>query len=240
MLRRPSLLPLVLVAVVLIGCGGRQDSAARVDSSPEPSRHSLSTASASPTPVALTGPLADFPLALGYPRENGDDHSAVEITSKPASRRFRVCHRTVWDPRQGVGDLIGVEYRGEAEDVRGRTLVLYGDADAATAAVAAARTAIAACVDEPTRKGQGIRHTVLDEDLGGDSLVWTDTYYAVHDGEQLHDTGLVVYTLTRVGRTVLLTYEYGEGNGTVPIRRASVAHALRQASALITRMEDRM
>ena len=44
---------------------------------------------------------------------------------------------SAWDPHAGTTDVIGVEWRGEAEWSRGRTLVLYPTAEAAVAAVAA-------------------------------------------------------------------------------------------------------
>jgi hypothetical protein len=67
---------------------------------------------------------------------------------------------------------------------------------------------------------------------------WTDTFYAVHDGEQQHDTGLVVYEVVRVGRTVLLAYEYGEGNGSPASRLQSIARSVREERALIDRMRE--
>lgn len=255
MLRRPPLLPLVLTAVVLIGCGNEHGqvvtdtgSSSVPTSTPRPSVTASPTKKAttpSPKPTVhtapeVTGPLADLPLDLGYPDENGDDGSAVEITAKPATRRFGVCDRTVWDPQHGASDVIGVEFRGEAEYVRGRTLVRYPDADAATAAVAAAHDAIAACSDEPDAKGQGgTTHTLTDESVGGDqSLVWTDTYYSLNNGEKQHDTGLVVYVVARVGRAVLLAYEYGEGNGTPASREQAIARSTDAERALVDRMRD--
>lgn len=247
MLRRPPLLPLVLTAVVLIGCGNHQGAVA---ADPTSSDHSASTrphVTATPksheaptsAPPHLTGPLADVPLDLGYPEKNGDDDSPVEVTTKPATRKFGVCDRTVWDPRRGATDVIGVEYRGEAELVRGRTLVLYADAAAAAAALTATRAAVGACPDEPDGHGQGTTHTITDDSLGGDqSFVWTDTYYSVSNGEKLHDTGLVVYSAARVGRAVLLAYDYGEGNGTSASRAQAVARSTKAQRALVERMGE--
>ena len=186
----------------------------------------------------MTGPLAGFPLDRGYADENGDDGSPVEITARPATTRFGMCHRVVWDPRHGGTHRIGVEFRGEAEYFRGRTLVLYPDAGAATAAVTAARAAVAACPDEPDGNGQGTTHTVTDESLGDQSVVWTDTFYSVHDGERQHDTGLVVYELVRVGRSVLLGYEYGEGNGSPASREQAITRTTREGRALAERMRS--
>jgi hypothetical protein len=224
MLRRPPLLPLVLTAVVLIGCGNRQGAVATDPTSSGPTPHPNQK-------------WDGFPLDLGYPETNGDDGTAVEVKRKPASARFGVCGRTVWDPRHGPARVLGVEFRGEAEDVRGRTLVRYPGVGAAAAAVTAADHAISACPDEPDGQGQGTSHTVLDESLGEQSVAWTDTFYTVRDGEEQHDTGLVVYVLTRVGRTVLLAYEYGEGNGSPSTRSAAVDRATRASEALVERMQ---
>jgi hypothetical protein len=240
----PPLLPLVLAAALLIGCGNRQDVAATdVDTSSMPTRHSPhpTPTPSSPTPsspAGVTGPLADFPLDLGYADKNGDDGSPVEITARPATRKFGACGRNVWDPRAGTTDLIGVEFRGEAEYFRGRTLILFPNAEAATTAVTAARDAMVDCPDEPDGKGQGTTHTVIAESLGDQSLVWTDTFYSVQDGEQQHDTGLVVYDLVRVGRVVLLGYEYGEGNGSRATRDHAVAQTMRDGRALARRMRE--
>jgi hypothetical protein len=248
-MRPPPLLPLLLAGALLIGCGHRQTLAATdvdVSSQPTHSPRTLGTTgpqddrthpTVSPAP-GMTGPLADFPLALGYAAENGDDGSPVEITSHPATRRFGVCGRTVWDPRNRTTDLIGVEFRGEAEYFRGRTLVLFPDAHAAGVAVAEARAAVTACPEEPDGQGQGTTHTPVDDSVGDQSLVWTDTFYSVHDGEQQHDTGLVVYVLTRVGRAVLLGYEYGEGNGSPDTRHRAVVRTVREGQALVDRMRD--
>ena len=141
-------------------------------------------------------------------------------------------------PQHGSTDLIGVEFRGEAEYVRGRTLVLYPDAAAATAAVTAARAAVAACPDEPDGTGQGTTHTVTHMSLGDQAVVWTDTFYSVHDGERQHDTGLVVYELVRVGRTVLLGYEYGEGNGSPASREQAITRTTHEGRALAERMRS--
>jgi hypothetical protein len=87
--------------------------------------------------------------------------------------------------------------------------------------------------------GQGTTHTITDDSLGGDqSFVWTDTYYSVSNGEKLHDTGLVVYSAARVGRAVLLAYDYGEGNGTSASRAQAVARSTKAQRALVERMGE--
>jgi hypothetical protein len=238
------LVPLLLCPLLLGGCGSTQSTLATevvASTTPVPSPTPHPSRTPKPTSVTspdLTGPLAGFPLDLGYADTNGNDGSLVTVTTKPATREFGICGRTVWDPRHGTIDRIGVEYRGEAEYARGRTLVLYPDTAAATAAVTAARTAVAACPDEPDGSTQGTTHTVADESLGDQALVWTDTFYSVENGQQQHDTGLVVYELVRVGRVVLLGYEYDEGNGSAESRAQSVARDTREARPLADRMKQ--
>ena len=104
--------------------------------------------------------------------------------------------------------------------------------------ISRARTAVEACPDQPHGKRQGTTHTVVDRSVGQQSVVWTDTFYNVNQGEQQHDTGLVVYEVVRVGRAVLLAYEYGEGNGTPTSRRQSIARSVREERALVARMRE--
>ena len=211
------LLPLTLCAVVVLaGCGTEGPASVR---EPGPSSSQAQTPSAQPTRTPATAAdedvsLANFPLALGYAEENGDDHSPVTVTSKPGMGAVRYCALPAWDPRDGTSDLIGVEFRGEAEWSRGRTLVLYPtEADAATA-VETARAVLVQCREEVVGDGYVAAHTVYDDvALGDQSLVWTDTGGFRQDGQILFDTGLTVYHLVRVGRAVLASYEYGEGNG---------------------------
>jgi hypothetical protein len=227
------LLPLVLSAsLLLVGCGHEQHDALTVSST-------SSTADPTPSPArARADPLADFPLDLGYPEENGDDGSPVQITTTPATRRFRLCDLTAWDPRHGTTDLRGVRFRGESEYARGRTLTLYPGTGAAGVAVTRAREAVEACADEPDGQGQGTTHTMVERSLGDQSVVWTDTFYSVNGGERQHDTGLVVYEVVRVGRAVLLAYDYDEGNGTPASRRQSIARSVRQEGPLVARMRE--
>ncbi len=187
--------------LLAFGCGTEQPTAGPVA---DPSFSSEPT----PTP-SLTG----FPLALGLDDENGDDHSPVVVAGRPATQAFELCSVRAWDPHAGTTDVLGVEWRGEAEWSRGRTLVLHETAEAAAAAVAAAREAVAGCPTEPADGDYGSAHTLLGVSLGDESVAWADTYWFSSDGKKLSDTGLTVYHVVRVGRAVLLTYEYGEGNG---------------------------
>ena len=230
------LVSLLAAGLLVSGCGTERPTAtpeadASVSETPSPT---ATPSNAAPTADVLAG----FPLALGYDTENGDDHSPVVVTHEPATRAFSECGRKVWDPKAGSTDVIGVEFRGEAEWFRGRTLVLYPSAEEAAAAVTSAHDALAGCQDDPAEPGYGTTHTVLDIPLGDTSVVWADTYWFTSDGNKLHDTGLTVYSLVSVGRAVLLGYEYGEGNGTAESRADGIARATQLERPVVERMSD--
>jgi hypothetical protein len=170
--------------------------------------------------------LAGFPLALGYDAANGDDHSPVRITRRPATKAFELCGVPAWDPSAATIDVLGVEWRGEAEWVRGRTLALYPSVDDGVAALADLRDALTGCPEEPGEPDYGTTHTLLDLALGEESVVWANTYWFATGGEKLHGTGLTVHAAVRVGRAVLLSYEYGEGNGSDESRQAAIDRAI--------------
>jgi hypothetical protein len=225
-MRRLVALPLVLV---LAGCGTKDPSAlheAGATFSPVPAAASTPTPTPAPsrTPTAAPdphGPLSRFPLALGYAARNGDDRSPVVVTDEPATRAFKECGKQVWDPAAGSTDVIGVEFRGESEWSRGRTLVLYPTVEAAGDALDTAREAIRGCPRDEGDATGWAAHTEIDYEVGDRSFGWIDRWWTTEvDG---YDTGLVVYHVALVGRAVLLTYEYGEGNGTEESRREAIS-----------------
>jgi hypothetical protein len=230
------LVPLALAAAGLLvsGCGTeRPEAAPAADASfsPAPTR-----TTSTPSPAA-TGALEGFPLDVGYDEENGDDHSPVRVTGRPATTAFDLCGLPTWDPQAGTTDVLGVEWRGEAEWSRGRTLVLYPSAHEAAAAVTTANDALTGCPDESGEPGYGTAHTVLHQALGEQSVAWTDTYWFESDGDRLFGTGLTVYHLVRVGRAVLLAYAYGEGNGSEESRANSIARATELEHPVVSRMD---
>jgi hypothetical protein len=214
---RRLLLPTLAAALALSGCGDERPGT-EPQAGPRPTVHATTPT----TDGSVT--LAGFPLALGYAEENEDDHSPVVVTARPATRTFELCGRTVWDPRSGSSDVIGVEFRGEAEWWRGRTLVLYPALEAATRAVATARDAVAACPEERIDEHGSAAHTVIDYVVGDESFGWIDRWRNDEVGG-LFGTGLTVYHVARVGRAVLLSYEYGEGNGSDESREAAIGRA---------------
>lgn len=221
------IVPLALAAGLLVsGCGTERPASIRdaaASASPAPSQSTVPTSTPSAEPAAsLTG----FPLALGYDDVNGDDHSPVVVTSKPGMGRYENCHETAWDPHRGTTDVIGVEFRGEAEWARGRTLVLYKTTMDASEALDAARASLAACPEEEVGGGYvGVTTIYGDVRMGEQSVVWADTGGFRQDGEIMFDTGLSVYHLVRVGRAVLASYEYGEGNAGPDARPPAIDRA---------------
>jgi hypothetical protein len=243
------LAPLALAAaVVLTGCGterpsGMREADATVSPAPSPSDPST-TASPTPTPTptpatsGLSGLLADFPLALGLPDRNGDDQSPVVVRGVPATQAFTECGHRVWDPQRGTTDVIGVEFRGEAEWFQGRTLVLFPSIYAAIDAVETAADGITSCPrddgDDDGDDDGWIEHTGINYYVGHQSFGWIDRWWTAELGG--FDTGLVVYHVVRVGTAVLFTYEYGEGNGSEETRRAALERAADEDRPLVDAM----
>ncbi len=239
------LVPLLLAALVLVGCGTERPAAVREadatfspvpspTASPTEAPHSPS-ATTTPVETGAVGQLAAFPLDLGYAETNGDDGSPVRVTDKPATRAFKECGREVWDPSTGA-DAIGVEFRGEAEWSRGRTLVRYPTVDAARVAVDRVDDAITSCPRDDGTDFGWTEHTGIDYQVGEQSFGWMDRYWSTDvDG---FDTGLTVYHVTRVGPAVLLTYEYGEGNGSDETRRSAIARAAKADQPVVDVMFD--
>ena len=220
--------------LLLSGCGTeRPDAATAADAS---SARAPTPTTSTPSPAA-TGALEGFPLDIGYDEENGDDHSPVVVTGKPGMAAYKNCDETAWDPHQGTTDVIGVEFRGEAEWARARTLVLYPTAADATSAVDAARASITACPEEETGDDY-VRVTTIYDDvrMGDQSVVWTETGGPRQDGEIMFGTGLTVYHLVRVGHAVLASYEYGEGNGGPDARPPAIDRATEADEPVVDQM----
>ncbi|QIG44156.1 hypothetical protein G5V58_16485 [Nocardioides anomalus] len=184
-----------------------------------------------PRPAPLVaGPLAGFDLDAGY-------GAAYRVTSRPGVARFALCGRTAWDPREGTRALVGVRAT-EPEWYRGRTLVRYRTAKAASAAVARARAAVTACPQEREADGSGVDHTVRDDvALGEDSVAWIDRYPQEAAGGA-YDPGLTVFHVVRVGRAVLASYEYSESNATPRSRERAVDEATAADRPVVAAMAD--
>ena len=233
-MRRLLALLLLAVPMALAGCGTERPATIRnADATSSPT--SAATSAPAPTPAASPvseagGSLAGFPLDLGYAETNGDDGSSVVVTKKPATRAFEECHRQVWDPAAG-SEAIGVEFRGEAEWSRGRTLVLYPTVEAATSAVDTAADAITSCPRDGGDTFGWTEHTEVDYHVGDQSFGWIDRYWT--SDVNGFDTGLTIYHAVRVGNAVLFTYEYGEGNGSEETRRSALSAAERADAPVV-------
>ena len=90
-------------------------------------------------------------------------------------------------------------------------------------------TRCAACLTRRPATGYGRTdaHRASTTPLGDESVVWTDTYWSTTAADG-YDTGLTVYHVVRVGRAVLLAYEYGEGNGSEETRALGPSPGRRQ------------
>jgi hypothetical protein len=181
--------------------------------------------------------LADFPLDLGYPETNGGDGSPVEVTGTPGLGTVELCGAVAWDPANDTTDVIGVQYSGEAEDFRGRTLAVYESEAQATDALDAATSAVEDCPEEPSQDESGGANVYdpVDVDLGDQAVVWTLRYRTPDDRM---DTGLTVYHLVRVGNAVYASYEYGEGGSTDESIANAVDRSTDQARPIVEAMRD--
>ena len=145
------------------------------------------------------------------------------MTAEPATRAFATCGGRSGTRIAGTTDVIGVEFRGEAEWSRGRTLVLYPSTEAAGAAVETARDAITRCPRDNATDYGWTEHTEVDYDTGEQSFGWIDRYG--NSEVNGFDTGLTIYHVVQVDTLVLLSYEYGEGNGSEQTRQSALNRA---------------
>jgi len=217
----------VLVAVVFAGCGEATStgSAAR-DRTPTPLLPSTTPSDESPTGSTLL----DLPLALGYPDENGFDHTPVEVTEAPGIDDLRFCDRLGWSSSRPVRpvDLAGASYRGEAEDSRGRTVVRYPEAAIAQEALGHLREVVGAC-PESSDGDYGAAHTITDREAG---FLVTTRYF----GPGGFDTGLTLYDAARVGDLVFLNWAYGEAGGSAESIHAATGEITAQTDELVLAM----
>src|SRR3712207_1626829 len=83
----------------------------------------------------------DFPLIHGMPEKNGDGTTVVAGRDYFAGAGF--CLEP--EPWLNTVDQLGAHYRGESEDSETRSIYLFGDASAATAAVDAVEAEFDKC-----------------------------------------------------------------------------------------------
>jgi hypothetical protein len=143
-----------------------------------------------------------------------------------------------WSPDDGTTDVIGVEYAGEGEDFRGRTLAVYESEAAATAALDTAATVLADCPEEPSQDESGVVnvHEPFDAGLDEQSVAWTLRYHQPDAGA--YDTGATVYVLARVGAAVYASFEYSEAGEADGSLDQAIQHATDQARPIVEAMHD--
>ena len=96
------------------------------------------------------------------------------VTAEPATRAFRSAGGRCGTRRPAV-DVIGVEFRGEAEWFRGRTLVLYPSTRPRAARSTPRATRSRAAHGDTGRPRVGTEHTLVDYVAGDQSIGWIDT-----------------------------------------------------------------
>lgn len=229
---------LIATPVALIATGGPDDD---VQPAPAPSTTITDPPSEDPDEPTETavpaGPVvteipADFPLAAGYPPENGDDGSPVEMTDEPGVPTIQACEAPVWSADDvDATDVAGAGYTGEAEDFRGRTLVLYSSVERAEANLTDQIVAgVEACPNDGGPSGS--EWTVQGTE--GDTTIITKQYLS--DGRP--NPGLEVYLVTRVANALLVDWNYGEGGASDASRQAVIDFALDQQADVVTAMQQ--
>ena len=225
---------LIATPVALLATGGDDDP----EPAPPPSTTITDPPSEDPEPTETSVPEQpvvteippDFPLDAGYPPQNGNDLSPVEVTDTAGVTAIEACGAPVWSPDDiDVLDLAGATYTGEAEDGRARTLVVYNSIERAEANVEDQIVAgITACPKDGGADGSEweVRGT---ED---DTTVITRQFLT----GGLPNTGFDVYLVTRVANALLVDVNSGEGGGTAGSRDAAVQAALEQQADVVTAM----
>ena len=213
-----------MVAVALVVTPGPWWQRAEEPQPVAPTTAPTETPTESETPHTTPPPPFDIDLAAGYPASDGDG-KLHPISSKPGVDTFELCHRVAFDPHTATtGSVEGASYSGP-EDARARTLVEYADAGTSAAAFQQLHDAVLGCPVEgmsgtdvvtdliPYEAGQesfGIRVRYRNPDVGG------------------FDTGLTLYHVVRYRQLLLVTMDYGEGNGS-PETRDQATRAFERA-----------
>ncbi|MGZ8737379.1 MAG: hypothetical protein ACXWW7_09475, partial [Nocardioides sp.] len=204
-------------AVAVITTGGIALGGDLTGSSPQPPPASQDadptpapTKSAEPRPVITEIP-DDFPLAEGYPTDNGSDRELIGPGADVPSLEDGVmpCDQVAY-PTVGSAERLGVIFR-QPEDFRSRELTTYADAATAREALANLVEAHRACTRESF--GGTPESVTLTEvrqtQLGDDGYAVVQTYEV--GGEPA--IGLSQIQAVRVGNALLLSTTSNEGGG---------------------------
>ncbi|MTB94928.1 hypothetical protein GGQ22_07500 [Nocardioides sp. zg-579] len=172
----------------------------------------------SPAPPAtswLQEVPAEYPLAAGLRGGPVEDEGVRDLDQ---------CAADTWDLGRSVARADAST--GDVEGFHGRTLAVYADADAATAALRRVRTTVEGCAADPVGP---LSYVVTDEDPGGAEA---ETVVVVEQAET--EPGLLSdLTLTRLsrdGNAVLVDQAYTSAGG--PDALDQVSRLLLEESAL--------
>lgn len=188
------------LAMVLVVGGATALTRSHTQTAPEPAPAPTSTPSPAPTTIP-----ADVPLDAGLPQTNLDG-TPVEVTSSPGVDPLSLCGNTLFGARAAL-DAAGVSYSG-GEDSRGRTLLLFGSPEEASAILGGARDAVTACPSSDDDLGTLLAESVRST-LGEESIALLTQYE--NEGPL---TGPTVHHLVRIGSSVLITSQAGEASNT--------------------------
>jgi hypothetical protein len=226
---RPARPAVVLMVIVLAGCGGQSSSdpgQAATKSAPT----STPTPKPAPTPSAsrsAAGIPDDFPLALGLVAD-GDNKVTTPRRNGKGVGLERTCWGAAW-PGAAVDRMV-VEQVGPELAVT-RELAVYPDRATATAVGERVRVRAAHCHQLPTTSEGAAMDVTLERDVDTGGAHSAVSFAETLTGGQ---PGGSVFVFTQVGRAVLAVEDSGEW--TRGSARDGVRDLKRTDRALLARM----
>jgi hypothetical protein len=205
--------PLVLLAVVLAGCGGHGSSGSGAKPTPTPTQ----TPTPTPTPTATSSGTIraipdDFPLAQGLVA-GGDTTVTSPRRDVKGIRLERVCWGGVW-PGAAVDRMV-VQQVAPEESVT-RELVVYRDRAAAAAVGRQVRARAAQCHRLPATSDGDAMDVTLEGRAGADDGRTAGFAETLTGGQP----GGSIFVFTQVGRAVLAVEDSGEWTRDSAVRGA--------------------
>ncbi len=192
--------PVVLLSVVLAGCGGHGSS----DSGAKPSSNRTPTPTQTPTPSGTVRAIPDdFPLAQGLVA-GGDTTVTSPRRDVKGIRLERACWGGVW-PGAAVDRLV-VQQVAPEESVT-RELAVYRDRATAAAVGRQVRARAAQCHRLPATSDGDAMDVTLEGRAGADDGRLTAGFAETLTGGQ---PGGSIFVFTQVGRAVLAVEDSGE------------------------------
>lgn len=190
--------PAMVLAVILVGCGGHSSS--------EGGHVATTTRSSGPTsspPQSGADIPVDFPLAQGLRADSENTVTEPRRDVRGISLRSR-CWNGVWPGR--ARDRLVTQQRGPELGVT-RELVVYADAATAAAEVARVRTRARHCHASPARSEQATLDVTPYDGVGARSRDVGASFAETLAGGQ---PGGSVFVFTRVGRAILAVEDSSE------------------------------